>query len=370
MTAACVFCGADGPLTREHTLPAWLGRIGLPSDPVKHATGRLNRNPKDRGVSAPFTRVVRVVCATCNNGWLSDLDAAAKTALTQPILGRATTIEPALCGLVAAWFQKVCLVNMLSTPDGKMVRSTQLGDEMRAMYARRDRSSPLDATTVWIGRSVAKERLATVCLTPMVVGVEGIRSSDLPSAYAMTLTIGELLLHGVRFTSPLLEFDLEVQHGLAGLWPADAPIGWPAGVPVDDARRVIMEMGRFLRPTDSRFTIERWKPATDLPDQELDGDWIRSAAPCGEHFVRFPLPLALAGRDGMPTAFLVSCECSRYFVVTHRTGIRFKCGAPLDRPDGTDAVSREYANVESVEQFLEGPLGIFPFKELPLTFEA
>jgi hypothetical protein len=77
VTRACIFCGAEGRLTGEHVFGDWLSRIGLVSEPVGHAAGPLNRNLRDLGVTPPFQRTVRDVCAQCNNGWLSRLETIA-----------------------------------------------------------------------------------------------------------------------------------------------------------------------------------------------------------------------------------------------------------------------------------------------------
>lgn len=364
MAKTCSFCGAAAPLTGEHVLPAWLGRIGLPNDPVTHTVGRLNRSPDERGMSAPFVRKVRDVCAACNGGWISALDAAAKTAFADPVRGRPTTIDAGLCGPLAAWLQKICLVNMLTTQDATTVRETELGAEMRALFAARARAAPLPETTTWIGRHTG-ERLWSICLTPMVAGVVGLPPGETPNAYVMTVVIGELLLHGVRFTTPLLSFGVATGHDLEQLWPGSRPVAWPCGAPAGDATVAPLQMGRFLRPTDARFTLEPWKPATDGPDQEIDGQWMRLATPCGEHYARYPLPLARDGQAGSATAFVLSCACPRrYLVLPHRTGVRFTCESRGDEASNGDLVRAEYARLRGVEELLGGAFGGFMFKRL------
>lgn len=362
MAKTCAFCGAAGPLTKEHLLPAWLGRIGLPDDLMTHTTGRLNRSPENRGASPPFVRTVSDVCGACNGGWMCALDAAAKIAFADPVRGLPTTMDAALRGAVAAWFQKICLVNMLATPDASTVQETELGSEMRALRETGSLSMPLPQTTLWIGRHNG-ERFWSVCLTPMVAGVAGLPLAETPNAYVMTVVIGELLLHGIRFTTPLLAFDVAPSHGLVQLWPGTGPVTWPCGTPANDATVTALQVGRSLRPTDARFTLGGWKPAVDLPDQEIDGEWIQIQTPCGKHFARYPLPIALAARDGIACAFEVACACPRrYLVLTDKGGARFR--VPGDGAETDERVRSEYDRLAGVERVLEGPLGIFEFKEL------
>lgn len=374
MSHTCAFCGAVGTITAEHILPAWLGAIGLPNEAVCHATGRLNRSLDERGVSPPFNRTVRDACAGCNNGWLSGLEDSAKQVLAGPILGRDAVFDPTSSAVAARWLHKTALVSMLATTDASEVRSNALGVDMRAIYAARRQQVPL-VQAVWIGQYVGTERLSAVCLTPMVARVVGLAPSDdivedLPNAYVMTLVVGELLLHGIRFTTPMFAFDVVPSTALTQLWPGGRTVRWPCPGAVDDEQLAALEGGRHLRPFDPRFALAPWRPATDLPDQEVDGEWMRLATPCGEHFARYPRPLAVAALAGHSSAFVLGCSCPRrYLVVTHATGVRVKCesgGEDRER----DLVRAVYDRLGGVDDVLDGVFGEFRFKRLVGRFKT
>jgi hypothetical protein len=76
MARQCVFCGSSD-LTREHILPDWLTEIGLDLEPSIHHAGPRNRLPRQWS-ARPYTTTVKMVCAACNNGWLSQLAGVAK----------------------------------------------------------------------------------------------------------------------------------------------------------------------------------------------------------------------------------------------------------------------------------------------------
>jgi len=82
----CVFCESTSDLTREHVLPDWLTDIGLDSEPSIHHAGPLNRLPREWSAK-PFKTTVKMVCATCNNGWLSELEGSAKPVIAPLIRG-------------------------------------------------------------------------------------------------------------------------------------------------------------------------------------------------------------------------------------------------------------------------------------------
>ena len=104
----CPFCGSVSKLTAEHVFGDWLSRIGLPREPMAHGAGPLNRVMRELGVRPPFLQTVGV-CATCNNGWMSQLEQVAQRVLTPFILGRPGQIELEDAAAIAAWVQKTTL---------------------------------------------------------------------------------------------------------------------------------------------------------------------------------------------------------------------------------------------------------------------
>ncbi|MGD8174254.1 hypothetical protein ACQEXU_21635 [Vibrio sp. TRT 21S02] len=88
----CIFCGQSG-LTKEHFWPDWLGKQLGKNEIAKHIEGSIqatpNLNDAEKKISTRSgpvtTKKFRVVCATCNNGWMSVLEEKAKPILQNAI---------------------------------------------------------------------------------------------------------------------------------------------------------------------------------------------------------------------------------------------------------------------------------------------
>jgi len=198
----CVFCGS-ADLTREHVLPDWLTEIGLDPEPSIHHVGPLNRRPREWS-ARPFATTVKMVCASCNNGWLSQLEGAAKPVIAPLIRGEGRRLPFEDQALIAAWTCKTALVSLLVSSEE--ARSSGYGvppTEYTALYAQRDRVEPLPFSQYWIGSYTGDSRAASIWVTPVVVEAIGAsKQPDIPSGYVMTLTVGRLLVQGVRFAGP------------------------------------------------------------------------------------------------------------------------------------------------------------------------
>jgi hypothetical protein len=349
----------DG-LTREHVFGDWLTRIGLDLGPVAQGAGPLNRLLRDMGVNAPFRQTVRDVCDRCNGGWMSRLEGAAKRVLTPFILGQSGSMEPTDQGAVAAWVQKTALVAMLVSSEKD--RNSGYGlpsTEYREMFERRDSVEPLPATDVWIGRYRGQGRTGTVWVTPLVVAVEGTKEPDWPQAYAMTLVLGELLLHGVSFTTPSLELQLSTLRGFSQLWPAVDRVTWPNSTSVDDAGFVSLSGGRELLVTEPHVSLRPWKPATDLADSRSTGSMVELPTLCGEHVVYYPQLLVREAMRGRFCMFTTSCECGKaYLMQAQHDGVHCK---EVDTPE---AIAAMYEELPGMEYEIADENGRFYYKRM------
>jgi hypothetical protein len=106
--AGCLFCGGS-PLTREHIWPEWLSKE-LPA--LELTTFTLERAGKETETwKAPAaSTTVRAVCAICNGGWMSDLEARAAPLLTPLIRGQTPRMGRPSQAAVAAWALKTAVM--------------------------------------------------------------------------------------------------------------------------------------------------------------------------------------------------------------------------------------------------------------------
>jgi hypothetical protein len=355
----CVFCGFTGKLTGEHVFGDWLTRIGLDLEPVPHAAGRLNRIGRDLGVRPPFRQTVRDVCGTCNHGWMSRLELAAQRVLSPFILGMSGTIAPEDHGLVAAWVHKTALVAMLVSPEEERAAGYGVpAAEYRELHAMRDPAQPLPASQFWIGQYDGV-REGSVRVTPLVVAIEGVPELDQPQGYVMTLVLGELVLHGVRFTTPSLQVEVTTRQELPQLWPPMGPVAWPDGAVVDDATFLSFTAGKELRSLEHHIGLRPWKLATDLEDSRAVDGMVELPTICGQHVVYYPADLVEEAMRGRFYAFTIGCECpAAYLVHTEANGAHCKAA------DTVETISAMYESLPGEEYVVEDEHGVFTCKRL------
>lgn len=355
----CAFCGAAGPLTKEHVFGDWLSRLGLDSEPAVHRAGPLNGLGKDLGTGPMFARTVRNVCLSCNNGWMSVLEQVAQHALGHLILGRQGDIAPEQQGLLALWAQKTAMVAMLVSSEAERSSGYGLAEsEYRALYELRDQSRPLPASTLWIGRYTGT-RQAVAWVTPFAVQLDGLPEPAHPHGYTATIAVGQLIIHWTRFTTPGMDLDLSIRQGMSQLWPPQEPIKWPQGVDVDDAHFLGFVAGKDIRVRHPQMRLTPWGPATNLPQSELQGSMIELPALCGKHVLYYPPALVSEALRGRVHAFITSCECeTAYLIHTEADGAHCRAAGPAE------GVAAIYDELPGTEMIVEDSNGRFVCKRL------
>jgi hypothetical protein len=82
----CAFCSETANLTAEHVIPQWVEKLFPGESTVKYNDGK-GRTAEWKSEKIDWK--ARVVCSTCNNGWMSDLESQhAMPVLTPLITGR------------------------------------------------------------------------------------------------------------------------------------------------------------------------------------------------------------------------------------------------------------------------------------------
>ena len=114
MKENCPFCGGDGPYSNEHIVPQWLLDV-LDIRDLKIATthmGTFGGVVSRRGPMQMSNFVNGRICAGCNNGWMSRLEAEVKP-FVEALLNLDTSVLPQLQPLsvgLARWSLKTALV--------------------------------------------------------------------------------------------------------------------------------------------------------------------------------------------------------------------------------------------------------------------
>jgi hypothetical protein len=302
-----------------------------------------------------------MVCAECNNGWLSQLEGAAKPIIAPLIRGESRRLPYEDQALIAAWTCKTGLVSLLVSSDE--ARASGYGvppTEYTALYAQRDRMEPLPFSQYWIGAYTGDRRTSSIWVTPFVIEVVGASSPpDIPSGYAITLTLGKLVVQGVRFTAPALQVELTTEWGFLDIWPPTDTFPWPAAGVADDESLDWMNQAKTFTIQTKGVRLSPFKPATELEPSTQDGELMRLPLPCGKHDAFYPA--ALAGetlRTGTQFTFLTGCPCPMgYIIRTEADGAHVKkWGEPA-------AIEAAYEELPGDEFVVEDEYGTFFFKE-------
>lgn len=108
-TAACIFCGGL-PLTNEDVIPRWLSRRyeKVPTPRTGHVKGA----PLGGSTYGLFLQVRKIVCASCNNGWMSRLQSEVKPGL-EAMMDDAgpLALAPSAQATVVAWLTMTAMVH-------------------------------------------------------------------------------------------------------------------------------------------------------------------------------------------------------------------------------------------------------------------
>jgi hypothetical protein len=111
----CIFCGNAG-VTKEHLLSDWL-REEFPrrAEDTHTLATVVSWTPKptlreERKQGHSGSRKIRKVCRTCNSGWISRLDDAAKRIATPLIRGAQVDLSTQDQQWLAAWLSKIAMV--------------------------------------------------------------------------------------------------------------------------------------------------------------------------------------------------------------------------------------------------------------------
>ena len=107
----CIFCGTQGNISKEHFWPEWLAPYISEANASRHisvlqgAEGKdpqqLHRHSERDG--SVLTKKIRAVCENCNNGWMSQLESAAKPTLIALINRSNLTLSSKDAQTLALW---------------------------------------------------------------------------------------------------------------------------------------------------------------------------------------------------------------------------------------------------------------------------
>lgn len=110
MRRRCIFCDKLNQMTKEHIWPAWMGKMFPRTGKEKHWFGSITEQEFQQLSDDTFERAghlnslkLQVVCADCNNNWMSGVEAKAKPLLLDLINTRSINLDASQQELLARW---------------------------------------------------------------------------------------------------------------------------------------------------------------------------------------------------------------------------------------------------------------------------
>lgn len=296
---------------------------------------------------------------------MSHLEAVAQRVLTPFILGQPGVVEIRDQGAIAAWVQKTAMTAMLVSSEEERDKGYGLPkSDYRELYALRDEVRPLPASQFWIGRYEGG-RVASVWVTPLTVCIDDLGELDGPQGYSMTIVLEQLVIHGVRFTTPSLEIKVSTRLVMPQLWPSTGPVAWPGGTPLDDTAFLGFAGGKGFRSTEQHIGLRPWRPATELPANRAVDGMIELPTACGRHVVYYPAALYHEAMRGRYYAFETACECpTAYLIHTEPDGAHCKASGAAER------ISELYEALPGEEHLIQGERGALVCKLLATSNTA
>ena len=221
----CWFCPTTtNPSSKEHVFPRWLQRaLGVESqiiEPIRYLSD-LTTIGSWRPPHPLSSLTVGNVCQTCNNGWMSRLEASALPIL---IDGHRGPITPEEAEIFSRWMTKTAVALNISMPYRLLFDSA----------TRQSLSSGMpNSTYVFIFRARKETheinwRQSTFCLWRFDESLEHIVKEVAALTYVGHINLGKIAAVVVKIPERLSGYQIEVSSDAALIWPHTALPTWGA----------------------------------------------------------------------------------------------------------------------------------------------
>jgi hypothetical protein len=248
--AGCIFCGGT-PLTLEHLWPDWLRRELGPVGRSAHHLEQDENGVETRDVTfetPPFNQQVRAVCATCNGGWMSELEAAAKPILLPLIEGRGGNLDRREQQVVATWaLLKACVFDELH-PQERAVPAAHR-DSLYAEIAPAGGGLWVSLGT-YVGRDIGH-----YAYQGMKLARADEDDPEEPTLYFVTITLGALVVQVVGSLLAELTFSPAIyaeDFALVQVWPTSPAVQFDQRVVMD--HETLVGFTKMLYKVAARLT--------------------------------------------------------------------------------------------------------------------
>jgi hypothetical protein len=245
----CRFCGAtDRKITKEHVWPEWLEDFVPPSSGPGYAERWSSADGRQEWKEQLLSATIRKFCDACNNGWMGDIEGAAKPMVGPMVEGTPATLDEVAQRAVANWVVLKGLVAALVSKTPQPIPDRHY----RRVFAAK--GAPANTARVWIGKRQnlahptkrGRAKLFDSHFMPVTnADREGPGHSDLLERYineggvfdATIFAVGYLFALVLQHDWPGLQFrptpGSDAEQAFVSIWPVGDDVQWPPPLPVD-----------------------------------------------------------------------------------------------------------------------------------------
>lgn len=226
----CLFCSAEGKLSREHLWPVWaVGTYDQGLGPSVSHSLHEGGGPAHRQWGAPvFSATLKRVCARCNNGWMSKLEARARPHAAPLLKGETRVLGREAQRAIALWaYLKALLFIQVGDDDMKEAMAPAYktffdiqGEDLLPLH-----------TSIFVAHHIGPREGQ---YQHRLLG-EG---PDAPRLFVQTLTMRRLTVQVVKNYVIRAPVEPERHPAVANvghrIWPVGPSFTWPPGPGLDD----------------------------------------------------------------------------------------------------------------------------------------
>lgn len=235
----CFFCGAEGPLTQEHVLPDWLRHLGFKGTGVRELVQDSDAPIIQQG--GAFSKKLKIVCADCNNVWMSAMEDDAKPVLISMFqaaaTGKQTMLDASAQLALARWaFKTAAVMTQLAAQTARTFPTAQASS-----FRSSDRIP--ENIQVWLGAAVVTptmqgDHVAQFRYQPYKTDVKAGEASHSGSGYQIFVRLFNVVFYVLGFESTWSltgELSDDLKKALLPVWQSEHPkLWWPPASTLDD----------------------------------------------------------------------------------------------------------------------------------------
>lgn len=236
MARQCAFCGSTKRIEAEHVWPHWAAELFADEGTFAYYRQFVGVGYEPEAPSAwsqkPFELKVRAVCKSCNNGWMSDLETAAKDMLFgSAFSGHGRVLSRGGQRTLAGWALKTA---MMAEHTNARSRRGIPGVEYEHLWEHREPSANV---RIWLASYAGANAVALALPFGIDVGRDRLpaRERGERNVWGSTILFGPVVFQilGSDVPKVLDVFDLATPN-THQIWPYRRPFTWTPHPGLDD----------------------------------------------------------------------------------------------------------------------------------------